>query len=150
MRPCLEMTYPEFSGCYALMAQGQVVYVGQSRNVLYRLTVWRNRLRRYREGKNVDYVHQSGQIVQFDRVRMYPCASVDLRDLEAELIALYNPRCNIQVPKLRKGIDIYALAKQAGLDVDKWKAEEKWKTSGDRVYQPRAQSPKPLPVYRRI
>ena len=35
--------FPEFSGCYALLRWGQVVYVGQSRSVLQRLSYWRNK-----------------------------------------------------------------------------------------------------------
>jgi excinuclease UvrABC nuclease subunit len=114
------MSYPEFSGCYALVSAGRVVYVGQSRNVLVRLSNWRNRLRRFLAGKNIDYVSMSNVVIHFDRVKIYPCPLAELDKFEEELILLWDPELNIRKPK-RPKVDIAYLAAKAGLDINKWR-----------------------------
>jgi len=116
------MTYPEFSGCYALIRQGKVVYVGQSKSVLERLTQWRNRLRRFQAGKNIDYPSQSRVVIYFTSVRIYPCPRDEMTALENELILLYDPEHNIRKP-VRRRVDIALLAAKAGLDIEKWREQ---------------------------
>ena len=122
MRACIELTYPEFSGCYALIRQGRVVYVGQSKSVLLRLTQWRNKLRRFQAGKNVDYQSQSHVVIYFTSVRIYPCPVAEMTALENELILLYDPEHNVRKPQ-RSKVDIAILAAKAGLDFERWKEQ---------------------------
>lgn len=139
MRPCIEMEYPEFSGCYALVRWGKVVYVGQSRNVLQRLNTWKIKLNRFRAGKG-EYSargHQSNVVIHFERVKLYPCPMAELDQLEEELILLYDPELNIRKPK-RKRVDIFALAARAGLDAERWR-------TASNVYSPTQSN-----VYRRM
>jgi len=138
MRPCIEMTYPEFSGCYALLRQSRVVYVGQSKNVLDRLSQWRNKLRRFQAGKNVDYQGQSRVVIYFTSVRLYPCPRAELNALEKELILLYDPEHNVIKP-FKSRVDIAYLAAKAGLDI------EQWRDGSTRRY-----SPKQSVAYRRM
>lgn len=139
MRPCIEFGYPEFSGCYALVREGRVVYVGQSKNVLSRLSTWRNKLRRFEQGKNIDYPSMSRVVIKFDRVKVYPCARAELNSLEAELILLYDPELNIRkAPRPR--IDIESLVAKAGYDIEEWKRRGTTETY----------SPKRSSVYRRV
>lgn len=137
VRPFIELTYPEFSGCYALIRQGRVVYVGQSKNVFDRLSQWRNRLRRFQAGKNIDYISQSNMVIYFTSVRMYPCPSSEMAALEKELILLYDPEHNIRKP-YKSRVDISILAAKAGLDIEQWR-------NGARRYSPQ----QPV-VYRRM
>ena len=120
VRPCIEMTYPEFAGCYALLKDGRVTYVGKSINVLQRLIVHRNRLKRLIAGKH-DYRSQSRIIHSFDSVRMYPCPTRELDSLERELILLHRPEGNTQIPTAAKVINIVELARRANVDLDKWR-----------------------------
>src|SRR5215831_3650423 len=122
MRPCIEMTYPEFSGCYALIRDSRVVYVGQSKNVFDRLTQWRNKLRRFEAGKNIERSGQSNVVIYFTSVRLYPCPRAEMNSLENELILLYDPEHNIRKPKRHK-VDIALLAARAGLDFEKWREQ---------------------------
>lgn len=137
MRPWVELAYPVFSGCYALVSAGRVVYVGKSISVLSRLNVWRNKLRRHQEGKRVEWVRQSPQIIHFDRVRIYPCPVDEMDEFEKELILLYDPPLNVRKPPRRK-VDIMTLAIAAGLDI------ESWKKRGTEEYQ------RPQAIYRRM
>ena len=121
MRPCIEFRYPEFSGCYALLLNERVVYVGKSISVLQRLSNHRNRLRRRLAGKD-DYTGFGKKVVYgFDSVRLYPCPMRELDILEKELILLYKPEGNVQIPKALKTINVIALAKRANVDLDKWR-----------------------------
>ena len=120
MRPFIEMSYPEFSGCYALIRQGRVVYVGQSKNVLARLSTWRNKLRRFQDGRYIEHVSESRVIIYFTSVRMYPCPAKEMTALENELILLYDPEHNTRKP-YKSRVDIAALAAKAGVDLHKWK-----------------------------
>ena len=123
MRPCIEFQYPEFSGCYALLSDGEVTYVGKSLNVLQRLYIHRNRLKRRAAGRN-DYASQSRVLRGWDSVRIYPCPTRELDQLERELILLYNPRDNVQVPRAWKSIDMAALiarAKVTDHELGQWK-----------------------------
>ena len=74
------------SGCYALVKNGVVVYVGQSREVLGR--VYSHKHPRDRRSR-----------VMFDGIWIWPCRVEELDRLEAELIARYNPRRNVRKPK---------------------------------------------------
>jgi hypothetical protein len=139
VRPCIEMSYPEFSGCYALVSAGRVVYVGQSRNVLLRLSTWRNNLRRFTQGKNIDYGSTSNKVIHFDRVRLYPCPRAELDVLEDELILLWDPELNIRKPP-RRNIDINYLVAQAGFDINEWRTRGTTETY----------SPKQSTAYRRL
>jgi excinuclease UvrABC nuclease subunit len=121
MRPCIEMRYPEFSGCYALLNEGRVTYVGKSLNVLNRLSTHRNRLRRMLAGMPEGYRSQGRLILSFDSVRLYPCPMRELDILERELILIYKPECNVQVPRPTRAIDIVSLAKRARVDLDRWR-----------------------------
>ena len=120
MRACIEFRYPEFSGCYALLLNERVVYVGKSINVLQRLSNHRNRLRRRLEGRD-DYSGHGRIVRSFDSVRLYPCPMRELDILEKELILLYKPEGNVQIPRALKTINVIALAKRANVDLDKWR-----------------------------
>lgn len=80
------------SGVYALMQAGKVVYIGQSTNVLVRISTHRNRLRRWREG----WVPKRGEgiVFQFDHafVQWTPIENLDA--LEYEMINKYRPKFN--------------------------------------------------------
>jgi|SRR5215472_4367429 len=135
MRPCIEMSYPEFSGCYALLKDSAVIYVGKSLNVLGRLVQHRNRLRRRQQGKNYVWPGHSSVVFFFDAVRLYPCPSSQLDALERELILLYRPECNVQLPRVGKVIDIVALAKSANIDLTAWRNPEVRRYAPKKAYR---------------
>ena len=141
VRPCIEFQYPEFSGCYALLSDGVVTYVGKSLNVLQRLYMHRNRLKRVMAGKN-DYSSQSRVLRSWDSVRIYPCPTRELDQLERELILLYRPEGNVQVPRVWKTIDMAALIARAKVTDHEL---GQWKRDVTRTY-----SPKPSRSYRRV
>ena len=129
MRPCIQMEYPEFSGCYALIKDGLVIYVGQSKNVLYRVAEHKNRYGRWLRNKGPR--SDEGPMVAFDVVRLYPCPKIELNALEAELMALYRPAGNkIAAPRDNRKVDIAALCARANVSL------EEWRTIDTRTYSP--------------
>jgi len=140
VRPCIEFRYPEFSGCYALTKGGRVVYVGQSKNVLARLSNHKNNLRRLLAGKK-SYNGARKVVIHFDSVRLYPCPESELTLLERELIMLFNPELNVIIPK--RVIDIRTLMERAQVTEEEL---NQWKLDVTRTYT----SKEPKRDYRRV
>lgn len=67
---------PIISGIYFLISGNEIIYVGQSRNILYR----------------VGYHSRS---IAFDAYSVLPCPPGNLTDLERKMIKKFNPRLNI-------------------------------------------------------
>lgn len=70
-----------FTGIYFLISDGEVVYVGQSIDVLNRIAQ-----------------HKAKQIVKFDRFTLIECSRDDLNRLERIYIQRLRPRCNVADP----------------------------------------------------
>jgi hypothetical protein len=140
VRSCIEFRYPEFSGCYALVKGGRVVYVGQSKNVLLRLSTHRNTLRRLLKGK-ANYAGARRVVIHFDSVKLYPCPESELTSLERELIMFYNPELNVIIPK--RAIDIRTLMERAQVTEEEL---NQWKLDVTRTYTPK----EPKRDYRRV
>ena len=68
-------------GVYILICRGEIVYVGQSRNVFHRIGL---------HGANEEKVFDSYSIIE--------CEPQDLNDLEAELIVRFAPMYNVTLP----------------------------------------------------
>ena len=129
MRECIEFRVSEFSGCYALLRAGKCVYVGQSENVLVRVSGHRNTLRRFRAKK---HMRDFERPIEFDVVRIYPCPTAQLDKAENELILQFNPELNIIRPReLNRKVDIESLVAKAGIDA------EEWKRMATNAYSPR-------------
>ena len=90
------------SGVYALVYRREVVYVGQSKNMLVRIYSHRNAWGDKRRGANrqmPSWCPVKG--ILFDEIFVLPCATDKLNDLEREMIARYRPWHNIKlVPKV--------------------------------------------------
>lgn len=79
-------------GVYALVYQGVVVYVGQSKCMLTRIYSHRNA----RRSKDLPkWFPIKG--IQFDEIHVRPCHPDRIDALERELINLYKPRHNTQL-----------------------------------------------------
>jgi len=123
------------------VSDGVVTYVGKSLNVLQRLYIHRNRLKRLAIGKD-DYGGCGKILRSWDSVRVYPCPTRELDRLERELILLYNPEGNVQVPRVWKVIDMAALIARAKVTDHEL---GQWKRDVTRTY-----SPRPSKSYRRV
>jgi excinuclease UvrABC nuclease subunit len=80
-------------GVYALLFAEEVVYIGKARRLLARLYAHRNLLERKRSGV------RGIKAVAFSKVRVFPCAEVDLDRVERELIERHRPKYNTQYVK---------------------------------------------------
>jgi excinuclease UvrABC nuclease subunit len=81
-------------GVYALVREGTVVYIGQSKKMLARVEAHRSNWGR----KSVPaWMPQSLRGILFDEVHVMPCRVEDLDKLERALIDLYKPRYNIKL-----------------------------------------------------
>jgi len=78
-------------GVYALVRDGVVVYVGQSKKMLSRVSTHRSNW-----GKRTPaWLPRSVRGILFDEVHVLPCRVEDLDLAERALINLYKPRYNI-------------------------------------------------------
>lgn len=86
------------SGVYALLWKGEVVYVGQAKNVYQRITTHYNRL--------IDNTYVAGFVtpgdirgmtIRYDSAMVLWTAVEDLKDVEQELIWRLRPKYNRQV-----------------------------------------------------
>lgn len=79
-------------GIYALVREGAIVYIGQSRKMLGRISAHKSNWGR----KSMPaWMPVSLRGVLFDEVHVLPCRVEDLDRLERALIDLYKPRYNI-------------------------------------------------------
>ncbi len=69
-------------GVYLLIDSGDVVYVGQSRNLASRVSS-----------------HIQSEEKDFDSVELHECSEEDLPEIEAMLIAMMKPKYNQTIPK---------------------------------------------------
>lgn len=83
------------SGVYALAKEGTVVYVGQSKKLITRVSAHRSN---WGKKNSVSFqLPASVRGILFDQVFIRPCHVDKLDALEAEMINLYKPRLNICV-----------------------------------------------------
>ncbi len=81
-------------GVYALVRSGVVVYVGQSRRPLSRISAHKSNWGR----KSLPaWMPASLRGVLFDEVHILPCPIESLDRVEAAMIELYKPRYNIRI-----------------------------------------------------
>ena len=80
-------------GVYALVREGVVVYVGQSKKMLSRIEAHRSQWAR--SHKAPDWLPIKG--ILFDQIFIRPCRVEDLDLLERQLIDLYKPRYNVKL-----------------------------------------------------
>jgi len=81
------------AGVYALVRDGVVVYVGQSKKMLGRISAHKSNW-----GKRTPaWLPASVRGVLFDEVWVMPCRVEDLDAIEKGLINLWKPRLNIQL-----------------------------------------------------
>lgn len=87
----LENTFPRteintrFSGIYFLIDQEEIVYIGQSRNVMARLAV-----------------HDADTTKDFNEASWLSCSPEMLNELEARFIFTFRPKLNKSFPKNKK------------------------------------------------
>jgi excinuclease UvrABC nuclease subunit len=81
------------AGVYALMREGVVVYVGQSKKMLSRIEAHRSQWGR--AAKAPSWLPIKG--ILFDEIHVLPCRVEDLNRLEAAIIDLYKPKFNIKL-----------------------------------------------------
>jgi excinuclease UvrABC nuclease subunit len=81
-------------GVYALVRSGVVVYVGQSRRPLSRISAHKSNWGRKAMPA---WMPASLRGVLFDEVHILPCRIEDLDLVEAAMIELYKPRYNIRI-----------------------------------------------------
>lgn len=81
-------------GVYALVRNGVVVYVGQSKRPLLRISAHKSNWGRKALPA---WMPTSLRGVLFDEVHILPCRVEDLDRVEAAMIELYKPRYNIRI-----------------------------------------------------
>ena len=81
-------------GVYALVRNGVVVYVGQSKRPLARISAHKSNWGRKAMPA---WMPASLRGVLFDEVHILPCLIEDLDRVEAAMIELYKPRYNIRI-----------------------------------------------------
>lgn len=81
-------------GVYALAREGSVVYVGQSKKMLGRISAHRSN---WGKKTSVAWLPASCRGLLFDQVFIRPCRVEDLDVLEAQMINLYKPRYNVRI-----------------------------------------------------
>lgn len=81
-------------GVYALLREGAVVYVGQSRKMLARVAAHKSNWGRK---STPSWMPASCRGILFDEVRVLPCRVEDLDAIERAMIDLYKPRYNIRL-----------------------------------------------------
>lgn len=85
------------AGVYILVAKGQVIYVGKSKEMLKRVYSHRNIYRAKRRGDVPSWVTLPG--IHFDQVFIQPCRLEDLDALEAAMIEKYKPKYNTKLKR---------------------------------------------------
>ena len=88
----IEVTPILRAGVYALVREGAVVYVGQSKKPLQRISAHKSNW-----GRKAMPVWMPASLrgVLFDQVFVLPCRVEDLDRIEAAMIDLYKPKYNI-------------------------------------------------------
>ena len=81
-------------GVYALLRDGVVVYVGQSKKMLQRISAHKSNWGRKAQPA---WMPVSLRGVLFDQAFVLPCRVEALDELEAAMIDLYKPRYNIKL-----------------------------------------------------
>lgn len=81
------------AGIYLLTYKGEVVYVGQSRDLLRRLYEHRLNYLRFKSGKK-GHPYSQAKAVLFDGIQILPCNPFELDRLERQYIALHQPKHN--------------------------------------------------------
>ena len=81
-------------GVYALIREGVVVYIGQSKKMLQRVSAHKSNWGRKAQPA---WMPVSLRGVLFDEVHVLPCRVESLDELEAAMIDLYKPRYNIKL-----------------------------------------------------
>lgn len=83
------------SGCYLLLLRKEVVYVGQSENILMRVNVHLSEMRKKRQGKRlIPNALAPEKRIEFDEFELIPLAMHELNYEENRLIRLHRPRFN--------------------------------------------------------
>src|ERR1700678_2491691 len=81
-------------GVYALIREEVVVYIGQSKKMLQRVSAHKSNWGRKAQPA---WMPVSSRGVLFDEVHVLPCRVESLDELEAAMIDLYKPRYNIKL-----------------------------------------------------
>lgn len=81
-------------GVYALARDGTVIYVGQSKKMLGRISAHRSNWGRK---STPAWLPASCRGMLFDQVFIRPCLVEQLDALEAEMINLYKPKYNVKI-----------------------------------------------------
>jgi hypothetical protein len=81
-------------GVYALAKNGVVIYVGQSKKMLGRVSAHRSNWGRK---STPAWMPASCRGMLFDQIFIRPCRVEDLDALEAQMINLYKPRYNVRI-----------------------------------------------------
>lgn len=82
-------------GVYALLRQGTVVYIGQSRKPLTRIEAHRSMWGRRQAAPAWLQGMVKGMV--FDEVHVLPCRVEDLNEVERAMIELYRPVYNVKL-----------------------------------------------------
>lgn len=82
-------------GIYALLREGVVVYVGQSKKPLSRVEAHRSLQRRIARNAAPGWLPIKG--IVFDEVHVLPCRVEDLDIVERAMIDLYKPKYNVKL-----------------------------------------------------
>jgi excinuclease UvrABC nuclease subunit len=82
------------AGVYALVRDGVVVYVGQSKRMLSRVSAHKSN---WGKKNQPAWLPPSVRGILFDAVHVLPCRVEDLDLIEARMIQLYKPRYNIKI-----------------------------------------------------
>lgn len=80
-------------GVYALLRDGVVVYIGQSKRCLGRVSAHKSNWGR----RTPSWLPPSVRGILFDEVHVFPCRVEALAEVEAAMINLYKPRYNIRI-----------------------------------------------------
>lgn len=82
------------SGCYILLARGEVVYVGKAKAMLQRVYAHRNLWSAKRRGKPIPSWLTPVKDIYFDEVHVVPVPLDRVDEVERQLIDIYKPRLN--------------------------------------------------------
>lgn len=82
-------------GVYALLKDGVVVYIGQSKKPLSRVEAHRSLWGRTQRNKAPGWLPIKA--ILFDEVHVLPCRVEDLDQIERAMIDLYKPKYNIKL-----------------------------------------------------
>ena len=109
----------EKSGVYLLLRSGRVIYVGQSINILMRISKHRDNIIRYLAGKppvKGEYGNFT-RVIFFDEVQVKFAEPDQLDTLELELIDRFKPEFNVRLKRKQSlKIDL----SKFGFEPDKW------------------------------